>query len=310
MTTSTPIAPPDAADVDVRTDRPAEPGGPPVAAVVVGVDGSECGLEAVRWAAQEAARRNAPLRIVHATSARRRRRGTDPAPPDPPHARRITAQAYTVAKHTEAGVRSVAEVVPGDAAKVLLTAAAEGQLVVLGKSTTGAADEWVLAPVAVRVSARSPRPVVLVPRPRGAVPAGRPVAAVLGVGDPGDDERVAEFAAEAAQRAGTALAVLQIRRSRAPVTADWTEQDSEWEERFPGLEVHRTAMPGATAAHVLTATCPAPLVVLSAGHGSLLHRELDGPHRWLLRHCTSPMALVPPVHRAELDPREEIIAVG
>jgi hypothetical protein len=50
--------------------------------------------------------------------------------------------------------------------------------------------------------------------------------------------------------------------------------------------------------------------VLSAGHGTLLHRDLDGPHLWLLRHCTSPMALVPPVHRPELDPREEIIALG
>ena len=130
--------------------------------------------------------------------------------------KRIVAQAYTVARHTEPGVRSVTEVVAGDATKVLLTAAAEGQLVVLGKSTTGAADEWMLAPVAVRVAARSPRPVVLVPRPRGATAADRPVAAVLGVGEPGDDERVAEFAAEAARRAGSALSVLQIRRPHAP----------------------------------------------------------------------------------------------
>jgi hypothetical protein len=74
--------------------------------------------------------------------------------------------------------------------------------------------------------------------------------------------------------------------------------------------VRRTDLPAASASQVLGATCPSPLIVLSAGHGTLLHRTLDGPHRWLLRHCTSPMALVPPAHRAELDPREEIIAVG
>lgn len=310
MTTSTPLAPPDATDVVVRADRPQESGGPPVAPVVVGVDGTECGLGAVRWAAQEAARRNAPLRIVHATAAPRRRGGTDPVAPEPPHAKRIAAQAYTVAKHTESGVRSVAEVVPGDAATVLLAAAADGQLVVLGKSTTGAADEWVLAPVAVRVAARSRRPVVLVPRTRGATNPDRPVAAVLGVGDPGDDERVAEFAAEAARRAGTSLTVLQIRSPRSPATGAWTEDEAEWARRFPELDVHRSHLPRARADQVLGATCPAPLIVLSAGHGSLLHRELDGPHRWLLRHCTSPMALVPPVHRPELDPREEIIAIG
>jgi nucleotide-binding universal stress UspA family protein len=310
VTTSTPTVPPDAADVDVRADRPEASGGPPVAPVVVGADGTECGLGAVRWAAQEAARRDAPLRILHAMPAPRRRGRHDPAPPEPPHVKRIVAQAYTVAKHTEPGVQSVAEVVPGDAAKVLLTAALEAQLVVVGKSTTGAADEWVLAPVAVRVAARSPRPVVLVPRPRGATAPDRPVAAVLGVGEPGDDERVAEFAAEAAQRAGTALSILQTRDPRSPVTDGWTQDESEWDRRYPGLEVRRSDLPHARVNQVLGATCPAPLIVLSAGHGSLLHRNLDGPHRWLLRHCTSPMALVPPLHRPELDPHEEIIAVG
>jgi hypothetical protein len=50
--------------------------------------------------------------------------------------------------------------------------------------------------------------------------------------------------------------------------------------------------------------------VLSAGQGSMLHRSLDGQHRWLLRHCTSPMALVPPAHRADVEEREEIVATG
>ena len=35
-------------------------------AVVAGVDGSECSLQAVRWAAAEAARRLVPLRLVAA----------------------------------------------------------------------------------------------------------------------------------------------------------------------------------------------------------------------------------------------------
>jgi nucleotide-binding universal stress UspA family protein len=306
VTTSTPIAPTDNSDTDIRSEQPPGSGERPADAVIVGIDGTECGLGAVRWAAQEAARRNAPLRIVHAAPVPRWRTDPDPTP----HARRLAAQAYTVAKHTEAGVESRTEVVPGDAATVLLSAAAEGQLVVLGKSTTGAVDEWVVAPVAVRVAARSPKPVVLVPRPRGATATGRPVTAVLGVGDPGDDERVAEFAAESAQRADTALTVLQVRRPREAVRNGWTEEESEWERRFPGLEVRRSELPGASPAQVLAATCPAPLIVLSAGHGTLLHRDLDGPHLWLLRHCTSPMALVPPVHRPELDPREEIVALG
>ncbi|HXT46213.1 MAG TPA: universal stress protein [Pseudonocardiaceae bacterium] len=37
-------------------------------AVVVGVDGSQSALTAVRWAAREASRRRLPLRLVHAFS--------------------------------------------------------------------------------------------------------------------------------------------------------------------------------------------------------------------------------------------------
>jgi nucleotide-binding universal stress UspA family protein len=300
------------------TAPPAEAGGPaepraedpPIREVVVGVDGTDSALGAVRWAAQEAARRDAPLRIVHAAPYLTRRATTGVTSPELAAARKITAQAYTVARHTEAGVRTSTEIVPADPAPTLLRAAAAGQLVVLGSSTTGAADEWVLASVLVRVVAHSPEPVIVVPRQRSSSPTPRPVAAVLGVGDPEDDERVVTFAAAAAERAGTALAVLQTRAARGPAPAGWLQDPQEWERRFPGLEVRRTDLPAPSASQVLGATCPSPLVVLSAGHGTLLHRALDGPHRWLLRHCTSPMALVPPVHRAEFDPREEIIAVG
>jgi nucleotide-binding universal stress UspA family protein len=304
MTTSTPLAP-----TDVREEGRNGPGDPPAREVLVGVDGSEVGLAATRWAAQEAARRNAPLRILHAGSYLGRR-GTTAAPsPELHRARRITAQAYTVALHTAPGVSTSTEIVPGDPTASLLRAAADGQLVVLGSSATGAADELVLAPVAMRVAARSPQPVVVVPRRRHE-PTDRPVVAVLGVGERDDDEVVADFAAAAAERLDVPLSVLQTRPARRKAPDSWVDDPAEWEARHPGLEVHRTDLPSARAEQVLGATCPSPLLVISAGHGDLLHRSLDGPHRWLLRHCTSPMALVPRAHRPELEPREEIVALG
>jgi nucleotide-binding universal stress UspA family protein len=307
VSTSTPIAPPGRAE-DVRTGTATSGGDPPTREIVVGVDGTEVGLSAVRWAAQEAARRGAPLRILHAAPYLSRRGPTGAPPPELPRARGITAVAYTVARHTQPGVRSSAEVVPGDPTASLLRAADEGQLLVLGSSATGAADEMVLASVAARVSARSPAPVVVVPRRRGGDPAGRPTVAVLGVGEGADDEAVALFAASAAQRSGTALSVLQTRSPRRSVADNWVDDAAEWERRFPGLDVRLTQLPGARADQVLGATCPSPLLVISAGHGSLLHRSLDGSHLWLLRHCTSPMALIPSVDRQRHDQREEITA--
>jgi nucleotide-binding universal stress UspA family protein len=304
---SAPLAPTARAE-DARVGGTKDGDDPPNRDVVVGVDGTDVGLGAVRWAAQEAARRKAPLRILHAASYLSHRGPTGAPPPELPRARGITAVAYTVARHTEPGVRSSTEVVPGDPVTSLLRAAADGQLVVLGSSTTGAADEMVLATVAARVAGRSPAPVVVVPRRRGPEPAGRPAVAIVGVGDRADDEAVALFAATTAQRSGLPLSVLQTRPPRQTVPASWVDDPAEWAQRFPGLAVQHSELPAARASQVLSATCPSPLLVISAGHGTLLHRSLDGPHRWLLRHCTSPMALVPSVHRTEHDAREEAVA--
>ncbi|HEY4630360.1 MAG TPA: universal stress protein [Blastococcus sp.] len=297
-TSTTPLGDPTAASAEAAPPR----------TVVVGVDGSETGLGAVRWAAREASRRGAPLRILHAATYLGRASGSAPSP-ELPRARRITAQAYTVARHTDAGVKASAEVVTEEPITTLLGAAADGQLVVLGSSATGAPDELVLASVAVHVAARSPQPVVIVPRQRRGEPEDRPAVAVLGMGDREDDEAVAAFAAEAAGRFGVGLTVLQTRSPRRSVADSWVDQPDEWHRRYPTLEVSRSDLPAPRGDQLLAATCPAPLLVVSAGNGSLLRRSLDGPHRWLLRHCTFPMALVPPVNRRGAPPQgEETIA--
>ncbi len=303
MTTSTPTAP-------LGRPAPAAHEDGSTREVLVGVDGSEIGLGAVRWAAHEAVRRSAPLRILHAASYLRHSGGGGAPSPEMHRARRIVAQAYTVARHTEPRVRASTEVVPGDPIATRLRAAAAGQLLVLGSSTTGAPDELVLASVALRVAARSPQPVIVVPRPRPHDPASRPTVAVLGVGDRADDEAVATFAAESAERSGGGLTVLQTRPPRRAVPDSWVDDLAEWQRRHPQLSVSHDELPAARADRVLAATCPSPLLVISAGTGGLLHRKLDGPHRWLMRHCTSPMALIPPVHRPGTGPREEIVALG
>jgi hypothetical protein len=168
----------------------------------------------------------------------------------------------------------------------------------------------VLAKVAVRVAAHSPAPVVVVPRRRGGEPVGRPAVAVLGVGERADDEAVATFAATAAQRSGVPLSVLQTRASGRTVPDSWVDDPAEWARRYPDLEIEHSELPAARANQVLGATCPSPLLVISAGHGTLLHRSLDGPHLWLLRHCTSPMALVPPANRSERNVPAETVEAG
>jgi nucleotide-binding universal stress UspA family protein len=282
-----------------------DPQPPPV---VVGADGTECGLRAVHWAAEEAARRGAPLRIVHATPHLGHRGVAGSPAGELPRARGATAQAYTVARHTAPSVEVSTEVAPGEPVQALLRAAEGAQLVVLGIATTGALDEMVLASVAYKVAARSPRPVVVVPRSRPGGTGSRPHVALLGLGSGEDDDPVAVFAAEEALRADRPLLVLHTLADDGGASG---ADSPRWAERWPDLHATHTAVPGATGGRVLAAACPTPLMSMSAGHGGLLQRPLDGLHRWLLRHCTSPMAFVPPVHRLTgKEPREEIIAVG
>lgn len=255
--------------------------------VVVGVDGSECGLAAAQWAAREAALRGAPLRILHAAPYLGRLSPTGKPSAELPHAQRIIRRAYTVARRAAPEVRAATEVVPDDPLSALLRAGADSQLLVLGVSTTGAADELVLASTAQKVAARTACPLVVVPRQKGAPPAGRPVVAILGLGAPENDEIVAAFAREAARRAGTTVSVIQTRAGAEDKRA----------ERFPGLDVEREELPHATGVKLLGEACPTPLLVLTAGQPGRLHRGLSGLHRWLLRHCTSPMALLPPAGR-------------
>ena len=279
MPTSTSTAPADRNPAAGPAGQRPDAESPPVREVVVGVDGSEIGLSAVRWAAREAAARGAPLRIVHAADYLGEPPRPGAQPPALPNARRITAAAYTAARHAAPGLTASTEVVPGEAVAALLRAAEACQLLVLGISTTGRADELVLAPVAQRVASRSPQPVVVVPRSRPEAAEGRPVVAVLGLGDAADDEAVAAFARETARRRGHPVSLLQTRAGAGDERTD----------RFPDLE----EFPRATATRLLAETCPTPLLVVSAGHPGRFHRSLDGLHRWLLRHCTSPIALVP-----------------
>ena len=179
----------------------------------------------------------------------------------------------------EPGVRASTEVVPGE--PVDAPAPRRGgrsQLLVLGSSTTGAADEMVLATSAARVAARSPAPVVVVPRRRGPA-AGR---AARG-GDPrrrrpGRRRGGRPVRRGRRQRSGVPLLLLQTRSAQQNVAASWVDDETPGRSGSRDLEVQRSELPDARGNQVLGAACPSPLLVISAGHGTLLHRSLDGPH--------------------------------
>ncbi|MFI2206508.1 universal stress protein [Streptomyces sp. NPDC020192] len=131
--------------------------------VIAGVDGSSESLAAAEWAAREAARRDRPLRLVHAWNWHPRQSEGEPANAAQRHlARRALRQAEERIRSAVPGVRLSDEQVEGPATASLLKAAEQGELLVLGSRGLSGFTGVLIGSVAQGVVARASRPVVLV----------------------------------------------------------------------------------------------------------------------------------------------------
>jgi nucleotide-binding universal stress UspA family protein len=177
--------------------------------VLVGVDGSEAATEALRWAAAEAGRRDAPLRVVHAWVWPLYRVNLGPAEGAPPgaglqaQAERVLEEASEVAQKVTPGLEVSTALLTGDASTRLIEASHDAQLLVIGHRGLGGFADLLLGSVGVAAAVHSACPVVVV---RGDTERSGPVA--VGV-DGAEHSRhsIAEAFAIAHQLAAPVLAV-------------------------------------------------------------------------------------------------------
>ena len=148
--------------------------------IVVGVDGSDGGRLALRWAVHEAATRGGTVQAVTAW----RCDDLDPVHADDPVKRRRMAERILmdeIAGMPFAGTPIAAEVVEGRAAEVLCAAARDADLLVLGGHGHSKVWHTVLGSVSEECVREAGCPVVVIPLARPArartaepaVPAGR-----------------------------------------------------------------------------------------------------------------------------------------
>ncbi|BFU45017.1 universal stress protein [Krasilnikovia sp. MM14-A1004] len=151
------------------------------APVVVGVDGSDSSLEAVRYAAVEAVSRHRPLRIVHAFAwpllPAAAVPGAIPLPAEDmrQHAEVLLADATEQAGKAAPEVTVTAAILDGTAAQVLLREAGTAELIVLGDRGLGPISGLLLGSVAVQTVTHAACPVLVVrgqARPDGPVVVG------------------------------------------------------------------------------------------------------------------------------------------
>jgi nucleotide-binding universal stress UspA family protein len=180
--------------------------------VVVGYNGKEHSRRALLWAAAEAARRVAPLLVVHAANYPGMALGPGPGPLDHEPGALDADQELTVRGVAEAleafpdlRVAGATEVsAPADA---LTEASREAALVVVGTRGYGRVVSTLLGSVGFAVAARARCPVVVVKGEPADRPVGPEHRVVVGTDGSSPAEAAVLFAAD---RAAAASAALQI----------------------------------------------------------------------------------------------------
>jgi nucleotide-binding universal stress UspA family protein len=294
-------------------------------AVVVGLDGSESAQRAVRWAAVEAARRAAPLRIVHAElplpadaldlSGMARRALHD-------EAMRWVRDATSAAEDGAPGLDVQVRVEVGSAARLLEEESETAALIVVGSRGLGGFTGLVLGSVAVALSCHAKCPVVVV---RGDDPASDGPVVVGANGAPENWYVLDRAFAEAEARGTELIAVhawqppLRTARIAESVGIVWSELDAVREamvaqrleacaDRHPGVEVKQYVVHGSPAQQLLEfAEGACLLVVGSRGTGGLTGLVLGSTSQALVRHAPCPVLLVRPGLAEQLDQAREAL---
>jgi nucleotide-binding universal stress UspA family protein len=284
-------------------------------AVVAGVDGSECGLQAVRWAAAEALRRQLPVRLVAAHAWPSGGLVGDPGLGvdyravlrDVVLGHLATAAADARQVAPELDIEQVE--VTGYPVPVLLGESAHAEIVVLGDRGLGGFTGLLIGSVAVEVTAHASCPVIVV---RGSEPdrtGPRPEPVVVGVDGSPTSEAATAFAFEAASLRRVPLVAVHVWRdvlvdaTMAPLL-DWDVIDSDerevlaerlagWTEKYPDVPVRRLVARDRPARALVEESGRAQLVVVgSRGRGGFHGLLLGSVSQALLHNAHCPVAVV------------------
>lgn len=277
------------------------------ARVIVGVDGSEPALAAVRAAAREASYRNQPLHIVHAFIWPSLHIDVGPLADDLPatglrhHAEDLLSEAAAEARSIAPQVPVTTTVIDGAATPVLLAESRRATLLVLGDRGMGGLSGLIIGSVAVHTAAHAHCPVLVV---RGAEPATGPV--VVGVDGSTTSGLAVGFAfQEAAHRGADLVPVLALgsRPWRPPAnTAGLVDQEARrtlseslagWGTQYPDVVVRPEVVPGHPRHALVERSATAQLVVLGArGRDTFEGLVLGSLSQALLHHSACPVAVV------------------
>ncbi|WP_328433449.1 universal stress protein [Streptomyces sp. NBC_00425] len=283
--------------------------------IVVGVDGSEPSLRAADWAADEAALRGAPLRLVYA-SLWERYEGESLAegigkPSEQVRAEDIVRVAAERARLRQCGVEIFTDVLPEEPEYALVREGRGACALVLGTRGRSGLAEMLLGSVSLTVAAHADCPVIVVrPGNDNQVRAGAHRRVVVGVGEQGADSAALRFAVREARLRHASLDAVRAWRCPAhestdhPLLADEPARlheqhavevlDRALKETPADVDLHRLTVEGPARRVLLNVSHEADLLVVGArrnqGHLGL---QLGRVAHAVLHHSGCAVAVVP-----------------
>ncbi|WP_407561916.1 universal stress protein [Streptomyces sp. 184] len=279
------------------------------APVLVGVDGSAAGLDAVAVAAREAKLRGCRLRVVHAFlwPAFGAYPGAAAMLPGDTalreEAEKVVTDAVAHARKTAPEVKTEGAVVTGEVTQVMVEETKTAQLAVVAGRGLGTFTRLLVGSTAVHLSAYGHCPVLVV-RGGGTGPRGPVLLAVDG--SPAGAAAV-DFAFAEAARRNAGLVALHVwsawtRHTPRPEHPAPPAEEGERvlagalagaEATYPDVRVERTAVEGSVRELLIEASKDAGLLVTGArGRGGFTGLLLGSVSQALLQHARCPVAVV------------------
>ncbi|WP_127502070.1 universal stress protein [Actinoplanes solisilvae] len=212
--------------------------------IVVGVDGSAHDTPAVTWAATEAVRRGAELRILSAYYRRRSTPGSTGSHSAELYAASAVQRAVAQAREVAPGVEVRCQALPGYAVPVLVHASDEAAMIVVGNRRDGGFPGLPIGSVGSQVATQG-RCCVVVVRGRFGAGAGPVIA---GLDDGPAASAVIARAFEEASLHNTGVEAVTVgswgASAEDPLGSDSDPQLDPWREKYPEVAASHEFVPG------------------------------------------------------------------
>jgi nucleotide-binding universal stress UspA family protein len=291
--------------------------------IVVGVDGSTSALRAALWAADEAAQRHRPLRLVFASNSFPLGSSGGLTPPQSYFdavqvgGEQVLAAAETAIRRQHPGLEIDLHLLSAAAVPTLIEQTRDAQLLVLGSRGSGGFRGILVGSTAVALVAHGHCPVAVI---RGRTPEATPPVdgpVVVGVdGSATSDAAIAASFDEASWRSAALVAVLALNDATpatdyihpTPAGREAAEQNGRellaerlagCQEKYPDVAVRRVVTRAQPVEALLENAADAQLVVVgSRGHGGFAGAILGSTSQALIYHANCPVLVVRPTGEA------------